>query len=67
MKSLESFGGTNIYSALKVAMEIVAMNNNPKTHQPMIVFLTDGEPTNGIVNTKKIISKVWKYIHMFGV
>lgn len=58
MKSLESFGGTNIYSALKVAMEIVAMNENPKTHQPMIVFLTDGEPTIGIVTTKKIISKV---------
>lgn len=58
MKSLESFGGTNIYSALKVAMEIVAMNENPKTHQPMIVFLTDGEPTIGIVTTTKIISKV---------
>lgn len=67
MKGLESYGGTNIYSALKLAMEIVAMNENPKTHQPMIVFLTDGEPTVGIVNTRKIISKVGLLVCALGL
>lgn len=33
-----------------------------KNHQPIVVFLTDGEPTNGICNTDEITDIVSMFI-----
>lgn len=58
IKQLEANGGTDIQSALKTGLEIVSRNKDPKAHQPIIVFLTDGEPTVGEFSTEKITSTV---------
>lgn len=50
-------GGTDIQNALKIGLKLVA-GNDQKSHQPIIVFLTDGEPTVGESNTDRIISSV---------
>lgn len=56
---LNAFGGTDIQSALKVGLELVEKNLvTDKKHQPLIVFLTDGEATVGEVDNEKIISTV---------
>uniref|UniRef100_V5G5K3 Inter-alpha-trypsin inhibitor heavy chain n=1 Tax=Anoplophora glabripennis TaxID=217634 RepID=V5G5K3_ANOGL len=57
-------GATNIIAALETALYVIkadqersAMDNNKK-HQPIMVFLTDGEPNGGISSTDKIIEVV---------
>ncbi|XP_018570730.1 inter-alpha-trypsin inhibitor heavy chain H4 isoform X2 [Anoplophora glabripennis] len=56
---LNAFGGTDIQSALKVGLELVEKNlETDKKHQPLIVFLTDGEATVGEVDNNKIISTI---------
>ncbi|KAJ8920647.1 hypothetical protein NQ315_004786 [Exocentrus adspersus] len=59
VEKLNAFGGTDIQSALKVGLELVASNiKTDKKHQPLIVFLTDGEATVGETDNNKIISTV---------
>lgn len=58
-------GGTNIYDALKVALNLTAFglpetakdknNNKP---QPIIIFLTDGDATDGETNADVILKTV---------
>lgn len=60
---LNAFGGTDIESALKVAIQLIEKHQQEdKTHQPLVVFLTDGEPTVGEINTAKITKTVRKMI-----
>ncbi|XP_044268022.1 inter-alpha-trypsin inhibitor heavy chain H4-like isoform X2 [Tribolium madens] len=57
---LNAYGGTDIKSALEVGLKLVKKNKEDKknTHQPIIMFLTDGEPTMGETNTEKITSAI---------
>lgn len=55
---LKAYGGTDIDSALKTGLQIVKKNHEDKKHQPIIVFLTDGEATVGITDTDKITRTV---------
>lgn len=56
---LSAYGGTNIELALKTGLDLIELSKKEKaTQQPIIVFLTDGEPTVGEYNTDKITSKV---------
>ena len=59
VKSIEANGGTNIHDALFRALEIAFNNGNvdqPEMEelQPLIVFLTDGQPSSGITDPKQI-------------
>ena len=70
LKNFFHFLATNIYKALKVALQVSrlgkrqwkAENMNAGSRQehrhpePMIIFLTDGEPTEGKTDTNRIIT-----------
>ncbi|XP_050295489.1 inter-alpha-trypsin inhibitor heavy chain H4-like isoform X8 [Anthonomus grandis grandis] len=59
IKQFNANGGTDIESALKIGLQIIAKTQGTnKDHQPIIVFLTDGEPTVGETITSKITSKI---------
>lgn len=48
-------------AALKIALRLVelsAAKNKESSRQPLIVFLTDGDPTVDLTNTDEIIQKV---------
>ena len=65
MNNTSPGGGTNIYDALKVALHLVDVEHSKKTYerniQPMILFLTDGDPTSGVTKHESIIEHVRKY------
>src|SRR3989339_141698 len=50
----EASGGTNINEALVKALGMIKWSTRPR----MIVFLTDGEPTEGVTEMKDIIANV---------
>ncbi|XP_076256938.1 inter-alpha-trypsin inhibitor heavy chain H4-like isoform X2 [Rhynchophorus ferrugineus] len=47
VEMLRSGGGTDIQKGLEVALKVVNKYFDPKGNQPIIVFLTDGQPTEG--------------------
>lgn len=54
-------GGTNIYEALRVGLHLVKLRQTrtgDKNAQPLIVFLTDGDPTVGKTSPTDIISQI---------
>jgi len=60
---LYTLGGTNIHGAMMEALKLVtevkqAETAVPKNTNPIIVFLTDGEPTTGIVSGSEIEQKI---------
>lgn len=60
--SFDANGATNIYSALKIALrlvELAADSNKVNVRQPLIIFLTDGEPTVDVTNPATIIHQVY--------
>ncbi|XP_063902770.1 inter-alpha-trypsin inhibitor heavy chain H3-like isoform X1 [Zophobas morio] len=60
VEKLSAYGGTDIKSALEVGLKIIKKNREDKgnTHQPIIIFLTDGEPTVGETTPDKITSAI---------
>ncbi|KAF7273394.1 hypothetical protein GWI33_013896, partial [Rhynchophorus ferrugineus] len=56
LENLKPSGGTNILDALKRGLEITKAKAN-EVFQPIIVLLTDGEPTVGQTNTTIILSE----------
>lgn len=59
--NFSSTGGTNIYSALKIAfrlVELAAHSNKAQVRQPLIIFLTDGDPTEDVTDINRIIRDV---------
>lgn len=65
--NFDANGGTNIYSALKIALRVVKLatnQNESSNRQPLIIFLTDGEPTVDVTNTERIISDVSNILSM---
>lgn len=62
--SLEANGGTNIHDSLIAAIDLAVSARaseavSSKT-QPIIIFLTDGEPTSGLVDPDIIKAKVFE-------
>lgn len=51
VNNVEPMGGTNIHGALQEALKCFSQNDN---RTKTIVFLTDGEPTSGIIDIDKI-------------
>ncbi|KAJ8946459.1 hypothetical protein NQ314_008887, partial [Rhamnusium bicolor] len=59
VKKLNAFGGTDIKSALNIGLQLVENNlKGGNKHQPIVIFLTDGEATVGEVDNEKIIKNV---------
>ncbi|XP_074041441.1 inter-alpha-trypsin inhibitor heavy chain H4 isoform X3 [Leptinotarsa decemlineata] len=58
IRKLVSTGVTNIIGGLETALHLVNINkkanDGKKEHQPMIIFLTDGQPNVGIYSTEEI-------------
>ncbi|KAJ9587861.1 hypothetical protein L9F63_018695, partial [Diploptera punctata] len=66
----ESFGGTNIYMAMKVGLQVNRLGKKQwrskytnagsrqehRHPEPMIIFLTDGDPTEGKTDINRIIT-----------
>lgn len=57
---MDSNGGTNIYDALSTAVNITNAGVSGVKHppRPIIIFLTDGDATDGETDPKKIIEMV---------
>ncbi|XP_062509792.1 inter alpha-trypsin inhibitor, heavy chain 4-like [Corticium candelabrum] len=53
VNGLSASGSTNINGALLTAFELVKHSLQP-SHVPIIVFLTDGEPTIGVTDSREI-------------
>jgi Ca-activated chloride channel family protein len=49
-------GNTNIYGSLDMALRVFQNNGNVKN--PILVFLTDGVPTEGIIHPETIVNHV---------
>lgn len=47
-------GGTNIYEALSYALK---MSSGDKNRPYMVIFMTDGKPTIGVIDTEQIIKQ----------
>lgn len=61
MNAFQDMFMTNIYTALKVALRLVELEeaaNKARSLQPIIIFLTDGEPTAGVTDIPTIIQDV---------
>jgi len=62
--SLSTAGGTNIHAALTHAIDLaerttrVDLKEFPSKPQPLILFLTDGTPTEGETNAQGILEKI---------
>merc|ERR1711936_1338835 len=57
VNSLKADGGTNIHDALLRSLEIVDQAEM-KELQPLIIFLTDGQPSEGVTNPTQIQADV---------
>ncbi|KAF2899202.1 hypothetical protein ILUMI_06974, partial [Ignelater luminosus] len=65
VSQLVATGGTDIHTALRVGLHLVELAKNQKidevNRQPIIVFLTDGEPTVRLRSTVEISNKISEY------
>ena len=63
-KRVKAGGSTNINSALLLALEHLTNTTNQQNsliagNFPMVLFLTDGDPTAGVTNTKTIRNNIY--------
>ncbi|XP_052123129.1 inter-alpha-trypsin inhibitor heavy chain H4 isoform X2 [Frankliniella occidentalis] len=65
VKQLSAYGGTNINDALKTALDCArdgarsaAMSDGDQTLEPIVLFLTDGDPTVGLTVPTRITSGI---------
>ncbi|CAG2060410.1 unnamed protein product, partial [Timema podura] len=69
IRKMRAGGGTNIHDTLKTAIRVAheglinvtSAREGGKVPEPIIVFLTDGEPTVGEVRPNKILSTVSEF------
>ncbi|XP_025834296.1 inter-alpha-trypsin inhibitor heavy chain H4-like, partial [Agrilus planipennis] len=65
VSGFEPNGGTNINDALKVALHLIEderkSNKGSDKLQPLIIFLTDGEPTVGVYSTDQIVAEISEF------
>lgn len=60
VEQMDANGGTNIFEGLRVAVKLIEVEkrSDPENQrQPMIIFLTDGEPTIGVTDLISIQSQ----------
>lgn len=58
---LEAVGGTNIIGALETSLylsKVAQYHSHEKKNQPIIIFLTDGDPNVGVSSTDSITTIV---------
>ncbi|XP_069689635.1 inter-alpha-trypsin inhibitor heavy chain H4-like isoform X2 [Periplaneta americana] len=64
---LEVYGGTNIYDGLKKALDVAELGRSTwpgrkaadeQRPEPIIIFLTDGQPNTGVSDPDTIVSRV---------
>ncbi|MDF1514614.1 MAG: VWA domain-containing protein [Anaerolineae bacterium] len=74
VSSLYDRNGTNIDGALQLSLDILKHSPARGEASQMIVFLTDGLPTEGITDPSTITNRIWKTnqtidarLHVFGV
>ncbi|MBK8099063.1 MAG: VWA domain-containing protein [Planctomycetes bacterium] len=60
IESLEARGGTNIASALDLALAAVPPLDDGAPFLPQVVFVTDGMPTVGVTDPKQILALAQK-------
>ncbi|WAR26465.1 ITIH4-like protein [Mya arenaria] len=58
VQNLKPLGGTNVNDAMIDSIKILQDVNNVGVDAPIIVFLTDGDPTVGVTNFGKILNNV---------
>ncbi|KAK3926710.1 Inter-alpha-trypsin inhibitor heavy chain H4 [Frankliniella fusca] len=65
VKALSAYGGTNINDALKTALKCArdgarsaALSDSDQTLEPIVLFLTDGDPTVGLTVPARITSGI---------
>ncbi|XP_054289756.1 inter-alpha-trypsin inhibitor heavy chain H4-like [Macrosteles quadrilineatus] len=65
VEKMTAGGGTNIHGALKTAMLVAgssfidtSANDTMANPEPIVIFLTDGDPTIGITDPNKILNMV---------
>ena len=56
--SMQALGGTNINQALLDALTLNISNGNENTRPMVILFLTDGLPTEGVTEVEQILSLI---------
>jgi len=62
VSKLVATGGTDIYSALRVGLHLIeSAKSSDNKHQPMIMFLTDGEPTVREKSRDAITKKITEF------
>ncbi|XP_060582940.1 inter-alpha-trypsin inhibitor heavy chain H4-like [Ruditapes philippinarum] len=61
-----SKGSTNINDALLQAIDLFGTSESVERYGQIIVFLTDGEPSTGVVNTRHIRANVRDKNHVHG-
>ncbi|KAJ8046225.1 Inter-alpha-trypsin inhibitor heavy chain H3 [Holothuria leucospilota] len=65
VNSLNAIGGTDIYQGVMEAVRKLQELEDTSSREafPMIVLLTDGEPTSGVTNTEEIVKLTTDAIH----
>ena len=58
IENLSARGGTNIHDALRTAATVLSERSHDEYRPGIVVFLTDGEPTVGETDTKRIIEEL---------
>ncbi|KAL4227000.1 Inter-alpha-trypsin inhibitor heavy chain 3 [Mactra antiquata] len=58
VSSLDTQGGTNVHDALMKAINVLQENKQEGVDTPIVVFLTDGAPTVGVRDFKKILNSI---------
>ncbi|XP_060603951.1 inter-alpha-trypsin inhibitor heavy chain H3-like [Ruditapes philippinarum] len=58
VQNLIAEGGTNVHDALTDGLDILQNSNDVGVNAPIIVFLTDGDPTVGVTNFNEILNAV---------
>lgn len=58
VQGLVAEGATNVHDALIDGLDILQESDDSGVNAPIIVFLTDGDPTVGVTNFKKILNAV---------
>ncbi|XP_052781749.1 inter-alpha-trypsin inhibitor heavy chain H3-like [Mya arenaria] len=57
-KNINALGGTNINSAVLKGIDTLLTHARNESRAPLILFMTDGEPTSGVANGDKILTNI---------
>jgi Ca-activated chloride channel family protein len=60
ISAIKAYGGTNISGSFDLSIPM--FRNSPINNAKIIIFFTDGNPTDGITNEKEILSRVHELV-----